>query len=276
MAKDMVRAANLLVLATGLMIASCHSAPEGQVVAKVNGEEITQQQLDTAIAQFGAPSGSDRNLVRKAVLQELVEQRLIVAKAKEMGLDKTPEYLVGSQATDDKILAGLWARRLTANVRTPLESEVTEFIRANPGRFDKREVLILNQVRTAGIVLNSDWLPRQTSVAQVIEQLKAHGVPYVLAQTTLDTSDIDPALYQKLVNRDPNRPFAVAAGADAVISTIASRESKPLGAEQARAVAIGIMKRRSAEAAVKNAVTTYRRSAEVTYQAGPAASSTPK
>jgi peptidyl-prolyl cis-trans isomerase C len=268
-------AAPLILTGGGLLLASCDQAPSGQVVAKVNGEEITQQQLDAALTQFGAAPGLDPKTVRKAMLEQVIERRLVVAKARQLDLDKTPEYLTQSQALEDKLLISLWQERLAKSVRTPLQPEVDEFIRANPGRFAQRQVFTVDQIRTTAAVLGSDWLPRQTSLSGVAEQLKLLRIPFASSETTLDSSDMDPTLYDKLAHRDPSRPFAVPFNNDAIINVITSTQSKPLDFEESRKVAAGILRRRNIEAALKHAVAEYRQSARVVLPAAPTPSASP-
>lgn len=73
--------------------------PEG-VVAIVEGEQITQDELERAMAPMLAQAGSNvppeqqegfRNYVRQRVLQQMIAQKALVAKAKEAGIAVTDE-----------------------------------------------------------------------------------------------------------------------------------------------------------------------------------------
>ena len=82
--------------------------PAGQVVAKVDGQEITLRELR---AELGGATFSDAK-VRKAAesqaLQAIIRRRLLVKAAQERGLDKTPDFeLQKERALDAALLAEL-------------------------------------------------------------------------------------------------------------------------------------------------------------------------
>ncbi len=58
-----------------LALADCGKKAEGQVVAVVNGEEITLNELNGEIAELNIPANVDKIRVRAEVLQRMVERR---------------------------------------------------------------------------------------------------------------------------------------------------------------------------------------------------------
>src|SRR3978361_1170827 len=99
-AKMMAGAAALLVVLGG-----CSKKPGGQVVAVVNGEEITQQELNVELQNAHIPQGVDQKKVMPALLQRVVDRKLINQLAKNDGLDKTPAYLAQVRVTEENLLA---------------------------------------------------------------------------------------------------------------------------------------------------------------------------
>jgi peptidyl-prolyl cis-trans isomerase SurA len=73
-----------------------------QVVARVNGEEITQAQFDSQFAQLEAsyaqqgvpfPTGEDLSQVRQQVVQQLIDQTLVLQETKTRNIIATPQEI---------------------------------------------------------------------------------------------------------------------------------------------------------------------------------------
>src|ERR1700712_3824018 len=78
-------------LMTALLLAACgrHESGPTQVVAKVNGSEISVHQVNFAMSTQQGLKG-DADAVGKAVLERLVDQELAVQKSVAAKLDRNP------------------------------------------------------------------------------------------------------------------------------------------------------------------------------------------
>ncbi len=76
-----------LVVAAGLLaaLAACQSRPQKDVVAVVNNEPITRQELERALALSGGGDKPDPAVINY-LLEELVDRLLILQRARELGL----------------------------------------------------------------------------------------------------------------------------------------------------------------------------------------------
>lgn len=104
----------LLIISSTLH--GCHHSAEGDIVAVVNGDEITRNELNAALPQ--APAGSDAMLVRNAALDRLVNERLMVQAARKDGLDKSQDYIVKSHSAENLILSSMFIRQTMGKIQS--------------------------------------------------------------------------------------------------------------------------------------------------------------
>lgn len=104
------------------------------VVATVNGQPITLEEVDTRALQEPASSFGSAKLVqalylaRRATIEEIVANRLMDAEAKARGIDR----------------ATLVEREIAAKAPNPTEADIAAWYQANPGRVNGAT---LDQVR---------------------------------------------------------------------------------------------------------------------------------
>ncbi len=101
----------LLMLSGLLVLGACggHGSSSGgdalgQVVARVNGEEITVSQVNAELASVGA-NGQDTKAVQEDVLRAIVLRTLMRQAATKHKLDRKPEVRLLMDAARDKVLA---------------------------------------------------------------------------------------------------------------------------------------------------------------------------
>ena len=82
----------LSALLLALALAGCDKkpaeAPASQVAAKVNDAEITVHQVNQLLAKAGNVPQAQQDQVRKGVIDNLVNQQLLAARALEEKLDR--------------------------------------------------------------------------------------------------------------------------------------------------------------------------------------------
>ena len=71
--------------AAAALLAGCHrGAPDGQVAATVNGEEVTLQELNTEIQASNIPQGMDKQVAQQQALQHIIDRKLLLDAARLM------------------------------------------------------------------------------------------------------------------------------------------------------------------------------------------------
>ena len=261
----MAGAAAFLVMASG-----CSKKPGGQVVAVVNGEEITQQELNAELGNAHIPSNVDQKKVMPALLQRVVDRKLITQLAKNDGLDKTPVYLAQSRILSENLLANQYAGKIAKTITLPDAAAIDSFISGNPTIFSQRKRYTLNQ-----IVFNQPADPAflqklgpAHSLDAIAALLTASQVQFARGTGKLDTGAIPPEIATRINALPAGEPFLLPDNGRIVASVIQSAEPLPVTPEQARPIAVNVLRQKALQDAVAKKLEAARSSAKISYEDG--------
>ncbi|MGH6780622.1 MAG: SurA N-terminal domain-containing protein, partial [Sphingomonadaceae bacterium] len=121
-----------------LTLGACQKKAEGQVVAVVNGEEVSLQELNAELVGQNVPESVDKKLLMKEVLQRVIDRKLLVQRAKEQGLDLDREYLTQQRRLDENLLVSLLGKKAAAGIKIPDGAAIDKFVGENPQMFAQR------------------------------------------------------------------------------------------------------------------------------------------
>lgn len=248
----------------------CGKKVGGQVVAVVNGQEITQGELNAELSGQQIPPGADRNAVMAQILQRVVTRKLLVGRARQQGLDKSPAYLAQVQRGQDQVLIAMLASNAAKTVALPDTAAADQFMAENPSLFAGRKRYQLDQLVFAAKpdpVLAAKLKDAKT-MAQVEAALTGSGVPFQHGTAQLDTAQLDPAIGAKIAALAPGEPFLVPQAGQMVVNVIRSAEPLPMVPEQARPAAAELLRRQTVEKAMRKQADDARAGATITYAPG--------
>jgi peptidyl-prolyl cis-trans isomerase C len=261
----------LISLAVVLALSSCNRKAEGQTVAVVNDQEITASELNAELANNqNVANTPDAKQARAAVLQRLIDRKLLVQQAQKDGLDKSPEFLNQQRRLNDELLLNMLITRQLNTSQVPSPEEIKRFEAARPETFAKRETWTLSQViyplPKDQAVTNK--LAAAKTMAEVEQILTSSGIQFRRDTKKIDTAVFPHQIYAQIDNLKPGEPFIAPGPGQAVASVITAREPNPLTPEQARAAALNGMKREQANKLVQDRVKSLRATAKIQYQPG--------
>jgi EpsD family peptidyl-prolyl cis-trans isomerase len=253
-----------------LLLAGCHKEPKGQVVAIVNGDEISMQELNAELQGVRIPDSVDRNVLRKEVLERVIDRKLIVQKAKDQGVDKTPEYVSQKRRIDENLLVNMLGDKIAQTVPMPDDREVQQYIIDNPSQFAQRERLLLDQLQfqPPKDIKKLMLLKDAHTLDAVAAGLQSMGLTFARGKGVIDTGQLDPQLMQKINQLPPGEPFVLPSNGSLVASVIVSREPVTTPTDVTRAVAQQAVRRAALLRESKAQIARARANAEVQYQAG--------
>lgn len=253
--------------ASALLAAGCTKKVGGQVVAVVNGQEITQSELNAELNGQQIPQTADRKAVMTQLLQGIVNRKLLVGKAKEQGLDKSQTYLAQIQRAQDTLLINLLASNAAKTIPVPDAEAADRFMTQNPSLFAGRKRYDLDQVvfqATPDATLAAKLKPART-LEQVEAVLNASGIAFQHSNAQLDTAALPPPLAARIAALPPGEPFVVPQNGQVVVSVIRSSQAVPVPAQQARPTAVELLRRQAVEQAMRKQVEQARASAKISY-----------
>lgn len=266
-------ASALLLLAGG-----CEKKVGGQVVAVVNGEEITQQQVNAELQGANIPPNADKKAIMAQVVQQIVDRKLLVQKAKSEGLDKSPSYLDQLRRGEDALIINMLTTKAAKGVSLPDASAVDKFIAANPSLFSARKRYTLDQISfpqpSDSTVLRQ--LEPAHSLDAVAATLSAAGVQFTRGKGELDTAMLPPPVAAKIAALPAGEPFVAPDKGRIVASVITSTTPTPTPDAQARPAALELLRRQALGDAMQKQLQAARAAAKITYQPGFSPPKTPQ
>lgn len=269
-----------ICVASAMLLTGCGKKVGGQVAAVVNGEEITQNELNAELNGRQIPPGADRKTVMGQLAQQIVNRKLLVGKAKEQGLDKSPAYLAQIQRAQDTILINMLAANAAKTVPVPDAAAADRFMTQNPSLFAGRKRYTLDQIvfqATPDSGLEAKLKPARTMEA-VQAVLTGAGIAFQHGTTQLDTAALPPQVAARIAALPAGEPFVVPQNGQVVVNVIRATEAVPVPAQQAQPAAIELLRRQAVEQAMRKQVEQARASAKITYSADvtpPKAGATP-
>lgn len=258
------------VMAASLLVSGCHKEPKGQVVAIVNGDEISMQELNAELQGVRIPDAADRTKLRKQVLQRLIDRKLIVQKAREQGLDKTPDFVAQQRRLEENLLVSMLGQKIAATVPMPDDRDITQYVADNPAQFGGRQRLLLDQIQFAAPKNARSLMALKDahSLDDIAAGLQKLGLGFARGKGVIDTGRLDPQLIGVINKLPPGEPFVLPSNGQYVASVIVGRDNTPTPTASARLAAAEMVRRRELVAESKAQVARARTSAEIQYQRG--------
>ncbi|PPD01203.1 MAG: peptidyl-prolyl cis-trans isomerase, EpsD family [Methylotenera sp.] len=119
---------------------------ETQVVAKVNGDEISIHQVNFQLARMGQVSEAQSKQASEQILTRLVDQQLLKQQALEAKLDRSPAILQALESSKDEILAQAYLDQLMTKAAKPTKDEIDTFYQEHTELFANRRIYRLQEL----------------------------------------------------------------------------------------------------------------------------------
>ncbi len=265
------RAGAAALLCALALLAGCggRKGDAGPVAARVDGAEITQQQIDFVLHQQRGLRPEQAEAASRQVLERLIDQQVALKKAEAEGLDKDVRVQQQLEAARREILARAWADKLTEGVAKPTPAEVGQFYADKPALFSQRRIYNLQELmieaRPELVPVLRQKLDSAKNVGEFIEFLKGNdfrfnGTQAVRGAEQLPAGSLDAISRMK----DGDTLLQPAPGGVQVIALLGSRE-QPVTQEQARPAIEQIFTAERKRKLVEEQVKAARAAAKVEY-----------
>ncbi len=193
-ARRLLRGIIVLVVIVGF--SACGSEQKerepGQVLVRVNGEEITISQLNDELMRTGIQAGQHET-VSKQLLESLIARQLTLAEGIRNKLDRTPEVMQTIERTKAQAIAQAYLQRITSKIAYPSKSEIDEYFQKHPEFFTQRKQFDMTRLLIATKDLSNELkstLDTASSLDDVAAWLDGHDVKYVRNQVSRTTADL--------------------------------------------------------------------------------------
>jgi EpsD family peptidyl-prolyl cis-trans isomerase len=226
--------------------------PAGQVVATVDGQEITVRELR---AELGGATFSDAK-IRKAAetraLQAIVNRRLLVKAAQERGLDKTPDFELQKERALDAALVQELQNSIAKTVPPATREEAERYIIEHPDIFAQRKIFVVDQIRTPQPMSPAvvEALKPLNTLEEVETLFNQQRVSYERSIGKIDAAVSEPKLVESIVAMKPGMVFALPVGQVMLINRVKETKVQPYTGDDAVAYAQQRLTREHAQEAL--------------------------
>jgi EpsD family peptidyl-prolyl cis-trans isomerase len=175
-----------LIALAALALTACDRSvdkkPSTQIVAKVNDVEITMHQINRVVKGMQTVSVDNVASVRREALEKLIDQQIIVEKAKKENLDRTPDVIMAIEAAKKEILAKAYIQKLVMNSSKTKSNDIKEYFNEHPALFSERRIFNFEDIgfqRVAEVMpaLRAE-VAQQKSMSEIAAWLREKGVKY--------------------------------------------------------------------------------------------------
>lgn len=172
----------LMALALTACDKNVDKKPSTQIVAKVNDVEITMHQINRVVKGMQTVSVDNVASVRREALEKLIDQQIIVEKAKKENLDRTPDVIMAIEAAKKDILAKAYIQKLVMNSTRTKSNDIKEYFNEHPALFSERRIFNFEDI---GFQRVAELMPalraevaQQKTMPEIAAWLREKGVKY--------------------------------------------------------------------------------------------------
>lgn len=253
-----------------MLLTGCQKEATGQVAAVVNGDEITLQEINAELGGMQIPDGANKGQAQKAALQRIIERRLLAQAARSDGIDKTPEFLIRRRQLEDALLIQLLSQRVGRSTAVPDGRALDTFMAKNPAIFGGRTIYTVDRIQfpVPSDATRLKALQDDHSMDAVASRLKQMGIAFTRDIGRMDSAQLGQDRLDRIKTLPKGEPFVIPENGTVTIAVITGATPQPMLGDQARPVAVQIMRNQSVSAAMQERLAAQRAKAKIEYQPG--------
>lgn len=232
-------------------LVACHvpgmksnKAPTGQVVATVDGDEITLSEVRAEMQGAQAATPQAQKQLEEAALRQIIVRKIMANAAHEQGLDKSPAFAIEKQRAGQTLLTQALQRQLASTVSPPSREDAESFIAAHPEMFANRKLIILDQLRMQRPKTPEDlkaFMPLH-SLADFEAMAAQKGLKFQRTASVLDTAASPPALVDQIEKLPAGEPFLFPQNGMVMVNVVREARPSPFTGDVAVEYAMGLVR----------------------------------
>lgn len=270
----MMKKIALIVPALMLVMAGCskhEGAAKGgsQVVAKVNGSEITVHQLNFALSKMGKLDQSQVKAASEKVLQQMVDMELLKQKSVDEKLDRDPNVLQVLEATRQQVLAQAYMQKVASKQAAPSENDINKFYDTHPELFSERNVYVIQEFAIKDGNQRASEIEAGINDAKtgddIAKWLKDNNVMFSVNASRKAAEQLPLELLKKMNTLKEGDTLVVKSPQALVLLFLAKIDRQPVDQEKAKPVIQQFLVNSNQQTLIKNEVAALRKEAKVEF-----------
>jgi EpsD family peptidyl-prolyl cis-trans isomerase len=263
----------IIALSVGLVACGDQKATDAkptQIVAKVNDAELSVHQLNFSLQGLQEPNPERLARLRKAALDRLVEQEVIVQDAIKKKLDRDPAVRNQLDAAQREILVRNHLQNLGVSLSVPSDDLVSKFYVDHPELFKERQIyqfaeFVFPRVPANWPDIEKALAPAKT-MQEVLIELRKKGINLPLTQNVIRAAeDLPQNRVKDFANFKDGEVVIYARSPELVIGQILARKLVPIDEAQAKPAIVKYLLSQSKGDLVQSQVRKLMDTAKVSY-----------
>jgi len=254
--------------------------PDGQVVATIDGKDITVHELNAELTLVRANAAAPRKLVEQVALARIVERKMLSNEARKLKLDASPQFLLARTRAEEGLMVQALQADIQSKVPQPTREAAQKFVEENPQVFSDRKLFTLDQIQ---FLQPADFsrlpLKDAKTMADVEAILLDADIEFRRAPQQIDTLLINPQLtseINRLSSAGNPEPFMFidqppnAVGPVVFINNVIAIKSQPFTGERAIGYAQAVLQQQGIQKRLSSELEKWREAykAQIVYAKG--------
>lgn len=231
-----------LVLSALVLTACGERPPEKkaatQVVAKVNGGELSVHQINFVLQRTPNIPPAQADAAKRQVLESLIDQELAVQQALQDKLERTPNVMQAIENARREILARAYLEQVVSKQVKPSAEEVRKFFGEHPELFANRKIYRLEEIvfsaTPESLASVKEQLGRGKPVGEIVTGLKAKGIEVGGGLAVKPAEQLALELLPQLAQAREGQPQLIENQGRAAIITVLGSKLEPLDEAKAQ------------------------------------------
>jgi EpsD family peptidyl-prolyl cis-trans isomerase len=274
-----------LAATAAILLAACGQKKEvltgdaagNEVVAKVNGDDITAGQLNIALQKQRGMRPDAFDAASRQILDQLIDEQIIAQKAIAAKLDKDPKVVQQLESARRDILARRFIEEAADTAAKPPSDQVQKFYDSRPTMFAQRRIFTLQRLdiqapddRRTEVDAHVRSLK---SATELTDWLKSQNLHFT-AKTEQDASEqLPPTILEKVSTMKDGESTVIPSQSGVSALTLVSSVGAPKTLADARPAIEQYLSTQGRREVIVSLQKTVRDGAKVDYQGRFAASS---
>ena len=261
----------LMTAGAAMLVAGCGKKDPSatQVVASVDGEEISVHQMNSVLSKARGITPENLPKAKIEVLNGLVEQQLEINLAMSKKLDRSPEVVTALENAKREILARAALEQIAADQPKPTDDEVQKYYQDHPALFSERRIFNLEEIALPKSTPDADAIRARVASAKSMEEvvawLKGRNLNATVNSGTRAAEQLPLEILPKIHNfKDGQLGFLESQESYMVVHVLSSRQ-QPVSAAQAQPLIKVFLTNQRAADAIKLAKTDMKAKAKISY-----------
>lgn len=248
---------------------SAVAKPRIEVAAKVNGTELSAQQVKQALQRLSGLDAEQSKAASLQALRNLVDQEVIAQKAVADKLDQDPAVMLALEMTRRQVLAEAYMARKLGTPAEPTDADVSAYFEQHPDLFAKRKIYRLQEISIKAPQDRHEAIRAQLAASKTLNDfatwLKAENFSAKAAQGVKPAEQLPLELLPKLAQMPDGQAIIVNAPDGLLVIVLADSQMQPVTLEQAKPAIVRMLQTQARQKAAKAELDTLKAAAKIEY-----------